>query len=76
MINDKIKFVKIEKYDGGCVGFGDDTSTKICGKGCIIFYSKHNTNDVYYVKGLRHNLLSVGKMCRKGYKSYILGLWI
>lgn len=67
MIGDKSKFFKLEKYDGGLVMFGDDTSDKICGIGIVSFDCKHHTNDVYYVKCLRDNLLSVGQMCRKGY---------
>lgn len=59
--------VKIEKYDGGLVRFGDDLGAKICGIGSISFDGKHNIEGVYYIKGLRHNLLSIGKMCSKGY---------
>lgn len=65
--SDKSKFFKLEKYEGGLVKFGDDTSAKICGKCSINFYGNHNRNDVPYVKGLRHNVLSVRKMCSKGY---------
>lgn len=67
MTSDKSNFVKHEKYDGGFFRFGYDTSAKIFGKGSINFDGKHNTNDVYYVKGLKNNLLSFGKMCSKGY---------
>jgi len=66
MIGDKSKFIKLEKFDGGVVRFGGDEAAKICGKGSISFDGKHNTNDVLYVKGLKHNLLSVGYMCNKG----------
>ena len=38
------------------------------GKGKFSFDGKNSIYDVYYVKGLRHNLLSVAKMCSKGYK--------
>lgn len=31
MTGDKSKFVKLEKYDGGNVRFGDDQTTKIEG---------------------------------------------
>lgn len=64
---DKIKFVKLEKYDGGSVRFRDDQTTQIVGIGSISFDEKHNTDNVYYVKGLHHNILSVGWMCENGY---------
>lgn len=67
MISEKINFVKLEKYEGGPLKFGDDTHTKICGKFSINFDGKHNTYDVLNFKILRHNLLSIGKLCRKGY---------
>jgi len=57
----------LEKYDGGLVRFGDNAVGKICGKRSISFDGKHNTDNVLYVKGLKHNLLSVGQMCDKGY---------
>lgn len=68
MTGDKSEFFKLDKYDGGLGMFGDDTGAKICGIGSISFDGKHNTDDVYYVNGLRHNLLSVSHMCSKGYK--------
>lgn len=67
MIGDKRKIVSMEKYDGGIVRFGDDKACVICGRGSISFDGKHNTNDVLYVEGLKHNHLSVGQMIDKGY---------
>jgi hypothetical protein len=60
MIGDKSKFVSMEKYEGGVVIFGDDKVGIIHGIGSISLDGKHNTNDVLYVKGFKHNLLSVG----------------
>lgn len=70
MNGDKSKFVKLDKYD---VRFGDDQATQIVGIGSISFYGKHNTNNVYYVKGLHHNLQSVGHMCKNGYNIVFQG---
>lgn len=67
MIHDKSKFVKLEKFDGGVVRFGEDHMAKIFGIGSINFDGKHNTNNVFYVKHLNHNILSVGQMCGNGY---------
>lgn len=48
--------------------FSSEEATPICGKGTITIDDKHKINDVYYIKGLRHNLLSMIQMCSKGYK--------
>lgn len=60
MTSDKSKFVKLNKYDGGNVRFKDDQTTQIVGIGSISFDGKHNNNNIYYLNGLHHNLLSVG----------------
>lgn len=51
MAGDKSNFVKLQKYDGGLIMFGDDTSTKIYGKGLIIVDGNHKIDDVIYLKG-------------------------
>lgn len=63
----KSNFIKLEKYDGHIVRFGYDQTTRIVGIGSISFDGKYNTDNVFYVKGLNHNLLSVGQMCENGY---------
>jgi hypothetical protein len=50
----------MENYEGGVVRFSDDKFSIIHGRGSISLDGKHNTDDVLYVKGLKHNLLSVG----------------
>lgn len=67
MTSDKSRFVKLDKYDGGTVRFRDDQTTQIVGIDSIYFDGKHNTDNVYYVKGLNHNILSVSQMCENGY---------
>ncbi|XP_057733968.1 uncharacterized protein LOC130949194 [Arachis stenosperma] len=60
-------FIKLNKYDGGFVIFGDD------GKGKIIAVGKVGKNysifidDVFLVDDLRHNLLSISQLCDLGY---------
>ena len=39
----------------------------IKGKGSITLDGKTNIEDVFFVDGLKHNLLSVGKLVEKGY---------
>ncbi|GLJ54155.1 hypothetical protein SUGI_1160370 [Cryptomeria japonica] len=60
MTGDKRKFLLLQEFAGGLVGFGDNKTRKIKGKGTISLDGKTNTDNVYYVEGLKHNLLSVG----------------
>lgn len=60
MTSNKSKFVSLEKHKGGVVRFGDDKVGIIWVRGSISLDGKHNTNDILYVKGLRHNFLSFG----------------
>ena len=45
------------------------------GKGTVGILTKHGERnfmpDVYHVKGLKHNLLSIGQLIQKGYKFYM-----
>lgn len=47
--------------------------TNIVGNGYINFDSIHKVHNVFYVKGLNHNYLSVGQMCRNGYNLFFSG---
>jgi hypothetical protein len=67
MIRDQRKFVSLKKK-GGNVAFGDDSSTKILGKGTVKLGSENvKAGKVLLVEDLMHNLLSVSKMCDQGY---------
>lgn len=68
MISDKRNFIDFQKYDGGLVNFVGEEVAPIYGKGTISIDGKHKTDDVYYVKCLRHNILSVNQISIKGYK--------
>ncbi|XP_059073824.1 uncharacterized protein LOC131874458 [Cryptomeria japonica] len=63
MTCDKGKFINLENYDGGSVKFAREEATPTCEKGSIIIDGKRKIDDVYYVKGLRDNLLSVSQTC-------------
>lgn len=67
-IGDKRKFIDFQKYDSGLVKLVSEEVAPICSKGTISIDSKHKTYHVYFVKGLKYNLLSVGWICSKGYK--------
>lgn len=68
MTIDKGNFIDFKKYDGGFVKFVGEEVAPICGKWTISIDGKCKTDGVCYVKGSRHNLLSVSQMCSKGYK--------
>lgn len=68
MTGDKKKFIKLEDWNGGSMRFGDNSSIKIKERGTLHIDGKLKAHDVYYVEGLKHNLLSVSQMCDKGYK--------
>jgi hypothetical protein len=63
----QIKFVSLKK-NGGNVAFGDNSSTKILGKGTVKLGSENvKEGKVLLVEDLKHNLLSVRKICDQGY---------
>jgi hypothetical protein len=67
MTRDQRKFVILKKK-GGNVAFGDDSSTKILGKGTVKLGSENvKAGKVLLVEYLKHNLLSVSKICDQGY---------
>ena len=70
MTGDKSKFISLNLKDGGYVKYGDNNKGKILGAGDIGSESTTIIKDVLYVKGLKHNLLSLSQLCDKGYQVY------
>ena len=69
MTGDKAKFIKLQQYEGGSVKFGNNDGAKICGKGTVqLKEGKIHSEEVLYVSGLRHNLLSVSQICDKDHE--------
>ena len=67
MTKDQDKFISL-KRKGGNVSFGDDSSAKILGKGVVEIGRKNvKAKNFILVEDLKHNLLSVSKMCDQGY---------
>lgn len=66
MTGDRRKFLSLEEYDGGAVRFGNDAPCMVKGKGSISLNGKNSVDNVYWVEGLRHNLLSVAQLNDKG----------
>jgi hypothetical protein len=67
MTRDQTKFVSLKKK-GGNVKFGDESSTKILGKGTVNLGSENvKVGKVLLVEDLKHNLRSVNNVCDQGY---------
>ena len=67
MTGDQRKFVSLKKK-GGNVAFGDESSTKILGKGTVNLGSENvKARKVLLVEYLKHNLPSVSQICHQGY---------
>ena len=68
MIGDHNKFISLKKGKNCCVEFGNDSSVKILGKGVVnLGNEKVKVTNVLLVEYLKHNILSVSKMCDQGY---------
>jgi hypothetical protein len=67
MTGDKSKFLTLSENKSGNVTFRNDALGKIKGKGMVILSNgKGKSQDVLFVDGLKHNLLSVSQVCDKG----------
>jgi hypothetical protein len=67
MTGDQSKFVNLKKSSGN-VAFGDESSTKILGKGTVNLRSENVKEiKVLLVEYMKHDLLSVSKICDQGY---------
>ena len=62
------KFVKFRNHDGGIVRVGNNATYHITWIGSITLDGKTINNDVYFVDGLKNNLLSVRQLVDKGYQ--------
>ncbi|GLJ06695.1 hypothetical protein SUGI_0045450 [Cryptomeria japonica] len=67
MTGDQRKFLSLKEFDGGVVRFGNDSPYMVNGKGSIPLNGKRSVDDVYWVEGLKHNLLSVSQLNDRGY---------
>ncbi|XP_059068383.1 uncharacterized protein LOC131858915 [Cryptomeria japonica] len=68
MTGDTSKFLSLKENCKGTIRFGSNDSATIVGKGSISFDNGWTTTqNVFYVEGLRHNLLSVSQMYDNGY---------
>jgi len=68
MTRDASKFVNITLKQEGYVIYGDNNKGKILGKGTIGNQNSFMIHDVFYVEGLKHNLLDISQLCDRGYQ--------
>nr|XP_010322045.1 uncharacterized protein LOC101268110 [Solanum lycopersicum] len=66
MTGDKISFLSLKNIKGGNVAFGNGKNGEIKEIGKVGSMDTHAIENVYYVNGLQHNLLSVYQICDKG----------
>ena len=66
MTGDKTNFLSLSTFEGGSVAFGNGKSGSIIGVGKFGKSLSHSIENVYLVKGLNYNLLSVSQLCDKG----------
>ena len=67
MTGDRGKFLMLKKDRSGDVAFGDNGTAKILGKGTVASIENEKAQNVLYVEGLKHDLLSVGQLCDADY---------
>ncbi|XP_069145656.1 uncharacterized protein [Solanum lycopersicum] len=72
MTRNKTLFLSLEEGKGGMVAFGGGKKGQIKGCGKIGRTDEHSIDKVYYVEGLRHNLLSISQLCDKDNKVIFL----
>jgi hypothetical protein len=73
MTGDKSKFLSLSERKSGNVTFGNDAPGKIKGKGMVsLSNGKGKDQDVFFVDGLKHNLLSVNQVCDIGCKVFFI----
>ena len=68
MTKEKYSFTSLENYEGGVFTFGDGNLAKVKDKGSIVIPGCPKLDEVFYVEGLKANLLSISQMCDKDHK--------
>ena len=68
MTGDRKCFFSFEKKNGGTVTFGNNDKGKIRGNGTLGRINTAKIQNVQYVEGLKHNLLSISQLCDSGFE--------
>lgn len=68
-VGDKRKTLSLKEVKGGSVTLGDNASTIIMGKGIVsLVNEKAKIEDVLFIEGLKHNILSLIQLFDKGHE--------
>ena len=65
MIGDKSFFTSLEECNGGTITFRDGNLAHAKGKKSIYIPSYPKFDEVFYVDGLKENLLNISQICDK-----------
>ncbi|XP_070008138.1 uncharacterized protein [Nicotiana sylvestris] len=68
MTGNTMDFLSLKALQGGSLSFGNGKEGYSLGVGKIRKSLNHSIENVYYINGLKYNLLSVSKICDKGNK--------
>ncbi len=60
-------FLDLQSHDRGTVAFGGNQQGQIIGIGKVGKENSTSIDNVFYVKGLKHNLMSITQFCDNGY---------
>ncbi len=60
-------FLDLQPHDGGTVAFGGNQQGQIVGIGKVGKKNSTSIENVFYVKGLKHNMLSISQFCDSRY---------
>jgi hypothetical protein len=66
MSGDRKSFLTLEKKEGESVTFENNKTTTIKGKGTIGKINSAKIENIHYVEGVKHNLISVSQLCDNG----------
>lgn len=58
-------YLSLTNFQGGSVAFGNRKNREIVSFGKVGKSVSHDIKNIYYVLGLKHNLLSISQMCEK-----------
>jgi len=68
MTGDLTKITSLKLKAEGHVTYGDNNRGRILGRGTVGTGNSTTIENVLYVEGLKHSLLSISQLCDKGYK--------
>ena len=68
MTGDFAQFTSLKLKAEGHVTYGDNNRGRILGRGNVGTENSTTIENVLYVEGLKHSLLSISQLCDKGYR--------